>query len=99
MPYPKEQAPADPTVEPVPPDSGHTTTTTNDAEVAPRLPHERDESSDSQNGGPRRVMQQAKDDVERGMVDTDRGPVLDDVYEKQVRTEATPQRAAPDPKP
>lgn len=40
--------------------------------ASPRLPHERDESADSQaSGGPREDMQQAFDDLERGLVDTD----------------------------
>lgn len=38
---------------------------------APRMPHERDESDDSQASGPRADMQQAYDDIESGMVDTD----------------------------
>jgi hypothetical protein len=46
----------------------------------PRLPHERDQSSEPQ--APvieetRQVGEQAARDVERGLVDTDRGPVLD----------------------
>jgi hypothetical protein len=50
----------------------------------PRLPHERDESSDSQNTGDvRGVMQQAHDDVRAGQKDTDRGPVLDRTYQRQ----------------
>lgn len=41
-------------------------------EASPRLPHERDESADSQaSGAPREDMQQAFDDLERGLVDTD----------------------------
>jgi hypothetical protein len=44
---------------------------------APRLPHERDESSDSQeSGGPREDMQQAYEDLEHGLVDTDLRGVL-----------------------
>jgi hypothetical protein len=46
----------------------------------PRLPHERDQSSDPQapvNEDAREVGEQAARDVERGLVDTDRGPVLD----------------------
>ncbi|WP_206732427.1 hypothetical protein [Janthinobacterium sp. 17J80-10] len=40
--------------------------------ASPRLPHERDESADSQAmGAPREDMQQAFDDLERGLVDTD----------------------------
>lgn len=37
----------------------------------PRLPHEHDESSDSQGGGPRAVMEQARRDIESGQQDTD----------------------------
>lgn len=57
-------------------------------EPAPRLPHERDQSSDSQqsqDGSAPRVGQQAFDDIERGMVDTDRGPLADRVYNDKVR--------------
>ncbi len=35
------------------------------------MPHERDESSDSQVSGPREVMRQAHDDIEKGLIDTD----------------------------
>ncbi|MES2015051.1 MAG: hypothetical protein V4484_01040 [Pseudomonadota bacterium] len=38
---------------------------------ARRLPHERDESPDSQGQAPRGVMRQAADDLARGLVDTD----------------------------
>ena len=52
---------------------------------APRTPHERDESADSQvstePSGPR-MAQAAREDIERGAVDTDQGPVLDETYEK-----------------
>ena len=37
----------------------------------PRLPHEHDESSDSQAGGPREVIEQARRDIESGQQDTD----------------------------
>lgn len=49
-------------------------------ESAPRLPHERDQSADSQtptDGEPTEVGKQAHEDVESGQVDTDRGPVMD----------------------
>ena len=36
-----------------------------------RMPHERDESPDSQNIKPRSIMKQAAADVDSGMVDTD----------------------------
>jgi hypothetical protein len=55
---------------------------------APRLPHEHDQSSDSQvdqDGGPSRVGRQAHEDVERGLVDTDKGPVTDRVYNDKLK--------------
>lgn len=54
----------------------------------PRLPHERDESSDSQTEPPaevREVGRQAAQDLQRGLVDTDRGPVLDRLYARQFK--------------
>lgn len=38
---------------------------------AKRLPHERDEAPDGKETAPRGVMQQAADDLEQGLVDTD----------------------------
>jgi hypothetical protein len=55
-------------------------------ERVPRTPSERDESADSQAAqepSAARVGQQARQDVERGLVDTDKGPVLDQAYDKQ----------------
>ena len=57
-------------------------------ESSPRLPHEHDLSSDSQqtpDGKPPVIGKKALDDIERGMVDTDRGPVADEVYNKKVK--------------
>jgi len=60
-------------------------------ESAPRLPHERDQSSDSQQtpdgtgGSTPQVGRQAHEDVERGLVDTDRAPVTDRVYNDKVK--------------
>ena len=54
-------------------------------ERAPRAPHERDESADSQGAGEPsapRMAEVAREDIERGRVDTDKGPVLDQVYDK-----------------
>lgn len=51
----------------------------------PRLPHEHDESSDSQAGADasqQRVGRQAHRDVQQGLVDTDRAPVMDKAYGK-----------------
>ncbi|HEY0877477.1 MAG TPA: hypothetical protein VGE10_03410 [Zeimonas sp.] len=38
----------------------------------PRMPHERDQSSDSQQGKPDEVMEKAYRDIEEGRQDTDR---------------------------
>ena len=54
-----------------------------DGEASPRLPHERDESSDSATGPPREVMERAGDDVAAGRVDTTRGAEADAAYRKQ----------------
>jgi hypothetical protein len=56
-------------------------------ESAPRLPHERDQSSDSQQdqGGSAGLGRKGMEDVERGLVDTDRGPVADRVYNDKVK--------------
>ena len=51
----------------------------------PRMPHERDESADSQapsEPSGRGIGQVAHEDIERGAVDTDKGPVLDQTYDK-----------------
>jgi hypothetical protein len=52
---------------------------------SPRAPHERDESADSQAAAEpsqTRVGQAAHDDMEQGLVDTDKGPALDATYDK-----------------
>ena len=65
---------------------GGNTKTEQGGESSPRLPHERDESSDSQeNQGSTGIGRKAMEDVERGVVDTDRGPVADRVYNEKVR--------------
>ena len=61
------------------------TTVAQDGEKAPRLPHERDESSDSGTGAPRDVIRQAKKDVDSGKQATDRSEATDAAYEKQKR--------------
>jgi hypothetical protein len=55
--------------------------------TGPELPHERDESADREHEvAPRNreLGHQAHEDVERGLVDTDRGPVIDHVYRRKV---------------
>ena len=57
-------------------------------EPAPRLPNEHDQSSDSQtslDGKPSEKGRKAFEDIERGSVDTDRGPVTDRVYNDKVK--------------
>lgn len=49
----------------------------------PRLPHEHDESSDSQTGGVRPIIKQAHDDLASGKVDTDRNLPMQRAYERQ----------------
>ena len=52
---------------------------------APRASHERDESADSQQSSEpsaRSMGERAREDIERGLVDTDKGPVLDETYER-----------------
>jgi hypothetical protein len=51
-----------------------------------RMPHERDESTDSQSpdaASTRRMGQLAHDDAASGQPDTDKGPALDAAYENQ----------------
>ncbi len=54
-------------------------------EKSPRLPHERDESVDSQEDKPRKVIKQAYDDIEEGQLDTDRRgiPGVEEVERKK----------------
>lgn len=51
----------------------------------PRMPHERDESTDSQANDAADIRGMGKiahDSVRRGEVDTDKGPVLDAAYDR-----------------
>ena len=54
-----------------------------DGEAAPRLPHERDESSDSATDAPREVIRDAGRDVAAGRVDTTRATEADAAYRRQ----------------
>jgi len=49
---------------------------------SPRLPHERDESSDSGTGAPSDVMHIAHDDAESGKVATDKSEETNDAYDR-----------------
>ena len=52
---------------------------------APRLPHERDESSDSGTGAPSDVMRRAHDDAVSGKSGSDKGEATDVVYRRNLR--------------
>lgn len=62
--------------------TGKTRTTRDGAAPSPRLPHERDESSDT-GSTPAQPIERAHDDVERGLRETDRGEATDDAYRRQ----------------
>ena len=65
---------------------GHTRTRTEQGERTPRLPHEHDESSDSQaTKHEHEEMRRAHDDVSRGLVDTDKGGPMDELYGRTLR--------------
>lgn len=66
---------------PIPPARG-------DGADEPALPHDRDESADPDNAGQAPVdpvIRQAHSDVHRGLVDTDRGPPMNDTYTKRLK--------------
>jgi hypothetical protein len=69
-------------------------------ESVPRMPHERDESSDSQvTQEPRPLMRKAHDDVQAGRVDTDRGVPMNEAYQRQKETPpATSRKRAARPR-
>lgn len=62
--------------------SGQTRSATETGSM-PRLPHEHDESSDSQTSGVRPIIKQAHDDIASGKVDTDRNLPMQQAYERQ----------------
>jgi hypothetical protein len=72
---------------PPPPSRGNTETAQGENQAPKaRMPHERDESADSQapdTSSTRRMGQIAHDDVVEGQPDTDKGPALDAAYEQQ----------------
>jgi hypothetical protein len=63
----------------------------------PRLPHDRDESADSQNKAApdtRGIGRKAYEDVKAGRVDTDRGPVIEELG-RRLPSNETPETPAP----
>lgn len=73
-------------------------TAPDDAPAKPRLPHEHDESSDSQaSASPQHdeVGRKAYANATDGSADTDRGPVIDELYNSKVaprRSSGPPRR-------
>ena len=57
-----------------------------DERPSPRTPNERDESADSQGGGPRTIIRQAHDDLAAGRQDTDcRNSAAEIIQKKSAR--------------
>lgn len=68
----------------IPDKDGGQTKPSRDGKAAPKLPHERDESSQDQQTrevSTARVGKQAFNDMDSGQVDTDKGPVAERLYE------------------
>ena len=62
----------------------------------PKQPHERDESSESQQRAPDPVMHQAQADLERGLADTSKAEATEETYARNLRSEP-PDAAADEP--
>jgi hypothetical protein len=56
-----------------------------DGRSVPRMPHERDESSDQQGGPPPEIMKKAHDDAVSDKVDTSRAEATDKTYRDNLR--------------
>jgi hypothetical protein len=71
------------------------TTTSRDRAREPSLPHEQDESSGSQaSAAPQQgdVGSKAYDNATDGTADTDKGPLMDQVYNQKVASQRGPDR-------
>ena len=72
---------------------------TDTLDQVPRLPHERDQSADSQtttvDPTTRRMGELALADLEQGKMDTSRRPVMDKVYDKVREGAADPVKKDP----
>lgn len=69
-----------------PPDSRGKTLPDVEGKSAPRMPHERDESSDNGTGAPSEVVRRARDDVVGGRTGSDKGEATEDVYRRSLRS-------------
>lgn len=79
-------SPRDPSLLPAEPDPG-----TGATPAAPRLPHEKDEHTESPHA-PRRPIIQAEADLAQGRVDTDRRQDAARVFDKAMQTPPRPRR-------
>ena len=71
------------------------TTASRDRAQEPPLPHEQDESSSSQASATpehRNVGRKAFDDATGGSADTDKGPVMDQVYNEKIAPRSHAER-------
>lgn len=85
LPLPADSPPAPVLDPPVSPIVDRKTRVSSQGTHRPRLPHERDESADSQTGvdnDVEQVVRQAHDDLQRGLVDTGTGPVIGSTYDR-----------------
>jgi hypothetical protein len=76
---------------------GKTTTRVRDEtrQDTPRMPNEHDESSDSQASAEpsqRRMGHIAQEDLEHGRVDTDKGPAIQEAYDKTRKSSDQPEK-------
>ncbi len=79
------------TNKPAPGETRVTRTEERGEKTEPKLPHERDQSASAQVDGTPVDDERARksqQDVERGVVDTDKGPVIDQTYDR-VKKSAT----------
>jgi hypothetical protein len=94
MKRPKDTTPVAPTRDAAVRARRANTTVTRGPDAEPRLPHERDESADSQvksaTQQPGDVGKQAYNDLQAGRVDTDRGPVLEELFRTALQRETAP---------
>ncbi|HEV8314677.1 MAG TPA: hypothetical protein VGQ23_16570 [Burkholderiaceae bacterium] len=80
------------------PATGQTRTTIHGG-ATPRLPHESDESSDSQIGASDDLIRQAYEDLRRGLTDTDRGAPMDELYARTLRSKKSKTKTEQKPRP
>ena len=83
----------------VPPHREGQTTPQKAERRADQQPHERDESSASQQRAPSELMEQARSDVERGLVDTSRAEATDATYGRELRPQPQAADAADEHRP